>query len=98
MKSRTLSETHDDRLDGVRVTFAQDIKFVSKNENDMIPSVTIPKGTLGILTGGETKKAINDRIYTYLVVEVRLHRGNIRMMHLVLVRLEHLRFTWGDVN
>jgi hypothetical protein len=74
------------------------VNAISTDENNLMPKIKIPKGAIGILTGGETKIITEGTIYTYLTVKVGLCRGNIRSIHLVSVRFDHIRFNWGDVN
>lgn len=98
MEGEILSQTHDPKLDGARARFVRDVDAISADENDLIPKIKIPKGAIGILTGGKTKRVTNGAAHSYLMVKVGLWRGNIRSIHLVSVRRDYLCFDWGDVN
>ena len=91
MESRALSQSQDEQLEGTEVVFVRDMDAVSTEENNRIPRIKIPKGTVGILTGGESKKADCGRIQIYLMVKTSIFIGNFKMMHLVSVRSDYLR-------
>ena len=91
-RERIVSDINDPGLDGLNVKFSIDINAVSRVENEILPRVTISKGTSGILTGGEIKKIVGQKLRIYLVVEVTLYHGGIKSIHLVITPLEYLKF------
>ncbi len=98
MEDGILSRTHDPKLDKARVRFIKDVDAISADENNSMPRIKIPKGTIGILTGGETKRIFGGTMYFYFTVKVGLCREGSKSIHLISVLSDSLHFSLVDIN
>ncbi len=98
MAEKTESSGSNHKLSGKVVYFREPVSVMVKtNEGDKANrSVRIPKGTVGILTGGFVNKKINNRLTTFLDVKVILFSNcaefSKKYTMLISVALGNLKF------